>query len=288
MAIAQVNETSSNERKLFQGIGLVKVVAVNPTKKELEKFGIIPKDEPIYISEGDVKINGEVKKVKQIRITFWVELLEEGYEKTYIPVTYFLADVPVIGSKSGKYLAINKYGTPAYLTKEEIQTKNLADNMKWLLTDGLKPTVRGEVELVEFIKNWCNLKNVSKDTPENELSNCECYLEQIKDYFSNNISELKQCVKDKENGKLKLLFGVKTTDDNKLYQNVATRLPMKHWQSDLTSLDDKLKQLIEQGLYKDTNFGDLPYQFNEFKLTPSVIKDKKSSEDEFDKLWGAE
>ena len=86
----------------------------------------------------------------------------------------------------------------------------------------------GECDLIDFLKallcvedafNYVNGVWVKKENAAEYVFK----LEHIKDYFSGNFSELKEAIALRPNNKVKLLYGVRTTDEGKQYQAIATR-----------------------------------------------------------------
>ena len=96
---------------------------------------------------------------------------------------------------------------------------------------------------------------VMVDKPED----CEARLEGIADYFKGSFKELRDAIAMQPNNKVKVLFGVKTTDDNKQYQAVYTQMFLKNNITDYSKLDKDLQERQEAGAYKNTEFvvGDL-------------------------------
>ena len=52
------------------------------------------------------------------------------------------------------------------------------------------------------------------------ITMAEGNLSKVKDYFKNDLSELKDCIKLAPENRVLVAFGVRVTDDNKSYQTV--------------------------------------------------------------------
>ena len=95
--------------KRYIGVAPVTVLAVNPTKAELEKiYGITLENTPEYLST--VEVNG--KKVKQVRLDFIVKTVaEKCNEIDFISkVSFFINDSVRYNKDNTKIQVINKYG----------------------------------------------------------------------------------------------------------------------------------------------------------------------------------
>ena len=254
--------TEGGEFKRYIGVAPVRVLAVNPTKSEQEKLYNTTLDkDPEYV--GNVNVNG--KDVQNVRISFVVKTDEEkcGIDMT-TNVTFFLQNAPRMGSQSGKYQIIDKYGRTAWATEEDIKAKQIPvySNGKPANIDAdYRQAYVGEEELTNFIKNYLNIPNVQAYVDGKWVLNtkvdpkdCEARLENIEDYFKGNFKELNDIISYQPNNKVKVLFGVRTTDDNKQYQSVYTQMTLKNSVTDYSRLDADVQQRKEAGAYSTTCF----------------------------------
>jgi hypothetical protein len=159
MAIAAGKQTSEGEgfkKTLFTGITPLKVLCVNPDKKELEAiYGRELEKTPEYLSADE-------NNVKKVRFDFIVQTVPNdklGVDVEVVDkVSYFLEDKPNV-SQGGKFQVINLYGETTWATKEEIQAKKLPDNMSFYDTTGMRAAFKGEEELVNFLKQFLGIPN---------------------------------------------------------------------------------------------------------------------------------
>lgn len=266
--------TESGEFKRYIGVAPVKVLAVNPTKSEQEKLYNTTLDkDPEYV--GNVNVNG--KDVQNVRISFVVKTDEEkcGIDMT-TNVTFFLQNAPRMGSQSGKYQIIDKYGRTAWATEEDIKAKQIPvySNGKPANIDAdYRQAYVGEEELTNFIKNYLNIPNVQKYVDgewklvDNPLE-CEARLDKIADYFKGNFAELKSIISLQPNNKIKVMFGVRTSEDGKEYQAVYTRMTLKNGVSDYSRLDKDLQEAKQNGAYSTTEFSVCPIKEYKIEATP--------------------
>src|SRR5574344_92229 len=227
MAISKgkVADGQSVEIKRYKGFGTCKVLVVNPNKKQFtELMGYEPKEEPVYT--GTREING--KMVKTIRIVFIIRTIPEksnGVEITQ-QLVFNLADSPVIGSQKGSWQVIDEYGRSAWGKPDVVKAKGkIVYDSGYVanVTSNYRPARIGEVALTEFIKTYLRIEDpttYNSNTnsyvmkPVDELSDCECRLDEIGKYFDGNIQEIKDAIELQPNNVVRLLFGVNTYTDN--------------------------------------------------------------------------
>lgn len=260
MAFASgVESTEAVEIKRYIGVAPVSILAVNPTKKELEQiYNTTLEKEPEYLGEQDV----EGLKVKTVRIDFIVKTDAEkcGVEMvTKIP--FFLRDQHRYNSDKTKLQVIDLYGRTAWVTKEQFEKHEIPvySNGPANLDKNYRPLFVGEEELTKFIKTYLGIPNVMKyvnntwvlvDNPQD----CEARLDGIKNYFTGNYQELKTIIALQPNNKIKALFGVRTTDDNKQYQSVYTQMFLNNRVSDYSKLEKDVQERKQAGAYSTTEF----------------------------------
>ncbi len=275
-AFAQGNESKENIRKLYIGIAPVFVLAVNPNKEETEKLYNTELDEvPNYLSEAEVGPEGNKSKVSQARIDFVVKSDAEkcnGIEML-TRVTFFLNKAYRYNKDNTKVEVINKYGECTWLPVECIKSgAAIPDNMKWYDTSEMRPAYIGEAELTDFIKKYLNIPNKSFTNPKTKeikfipnLADAEARLDKIENYFKGDFTELKNVIKLQPNNRVKGMFGVRTTDDNKQYQAVYAQKFLKLNVTDYSKLDEEIQNRKAAGAYPTTEFSIEP--LHEYNVT---------------------
>lgn len=262
LAIGKTQEsTETQEFKKYVGVGSSFVVAVNPNKKALEEiFGREMANEPEYVVDTD---NG-----KEARITFVVKTDPaacNGIEMIN-RVMFTLRNAPAYNRDQTKVQVIDKFGNSTWADTEiakaggKILTAG-GNNAK--IADDYRMACVGETDLIDFLKpylcvgdafNYVNGSWVLKENTDDYVFG----LEHIKDYFSGDFSEIKEAIKLQPNNKVKLLYGVRTTDEGKQYQTVATRhgfvLPNYAGSRALARLESELSRAKDNGSYANTDF----------------------------------
>ena len=262
LAICKTKEsTESVEFKKYVGVGSSFVVAVNPTKKELEDiYGREMANDPEYVVSTD---NG-----KEARITFVVKTdpdVNNGIEMIN-RVMFTLRNTPAYNRDKTKVQVIDKFGNTTWANSEDAKAgkKLLSSNGNPLKIDGTyRMAAQGEPELVNFLKIYLGVEDafkyvngswVKKDDEENYVFG----LEKVKDYFNGDFSEIKEALALQPNNKVKLLYGVRTTDEGKQYQAVATRvnmvLPNYAGSKALARLEQELANAKSAGSFSNTDY----------------------------------
>lgn len=263
MAFSKGTEsTEGNIIKKYIGVAPVYVLAVNPNKEELEKlYNKELENGPEYISE--IEVGEDKHKVQNVRLDFIVKTDTEkcGGVEFLTKVTFFIRNEYRFNKDKSKVQVIDKYGITAWVTIEQAKNHEIPmyKNGPANIDKDYRPAYHGEEELTKFIKTYLGIPNVMKyvkdtwvmvDNPEE----CEARLEHISDYFNNDFKELKEVIALQPTNKVKVLFGVRTTDDNKQYQAVYNQMFLKNNITDYSKLDADVKERKDNGAYPTTDF----------------------------------
>lgn len=279
------NENTGGGFKRYVGVASVKVVAVNPTMEEWNKItgGSMTK-EPEYISTN-------TEGVKQARITL---LLQTDPKKTIgdidaiIPVTFWFRRLPIQGTQSGKYQIIDKYGRTAWATKEEVDAKKIPQyaNGPANIDADYRLVVQGEEAFTNFLKAHLNIPTFSYTNKQGVVVNhpnpseCEARLDGIKKIFEGDFSEIKAILAYQPDNYSKMLFGVKTTEDGKEYQDVFMECFLTNGNPNHARFAKALADFIKGGrhTYDNTYFGEMnpngeliTQDLHERVVTPTVF-----------------
>jgi hypothetical protein len=254
--------------KRYIGVASVFVLSVNPTKEELEKlYDRTLENAPEYI--GEVEVNGT--NVPQVRIDFIVKADPEKYLDSDNQPLNFVSKIPFYIRRAYRYnkdntkiQVIDKYGRTAWVTIEQAKAHEIpvySNGNPANIDKNYRPAYIGEEELIKFLIAYLNIPACQKYVNDkwvmndaDKLADSEALLEHIEDYFKGNISELKTIIGYQPNNKVKVLFGVKTTDDNKQYQTVYTRMFLRNGIYDYSKLDKDVKQTQESGALSTSDF----------------------------------
>ena len=283
MAVAKGRSTDTAEYKRYIGVAPVFINAVNPTKKELEGFYNTTIDnEPKYL--GEVEVND--KKIPNVRIDFIVTT-DETVVGTALrtKISFFIRNEYRYNRDRTKVQVIDKYGRTAWVTIEQAKNHEIPtySNGPANLDKDYRPLYYGEEQLTEFIRAYLGILPVMKYVDNTWVmrehpEEYEIRLDKIANYFKNDFSELKEIITYQPNNKVKVLFGVRTTDDNKMYQTVFTDMFLKNSNSDYTKLAKAVQERKDAGAYSTTDFEvcdlkEYVVKPTEIAETPSLVED---------------
>lgn len=280
MAFGKAQESKeAPEIKRYTGVGSVFVMGVNPTKAELEKIYDRELDkDPEYITEKDgvvsARIDFIIKTDAAAKCNNDIELLTK--------ISLFIRKEYRFNKDKTKVQVIDKYGRTAWVTKEQAQNHEIpvySNGKPANLDKDYRPAYVGEEDVTNFLKTFLGIPNPEKwvkneETGKREVvglvdnpQDCECRLENIEDYFKGKFNELKDAINMMPNNKVKVLFGVRTTDDNKQYQDVYTKMFLSNATSSYDKISKDLQDRKDNGSYPNTEFVVADLQEYEIKAT---------------------
>jgi hypothetical protein len=158
-----VKNGSIRETKEFGkvvGVFEANVIAINPTKDELETIYGPQEKDPEYVKEKEVKINedGDTMMVDSVRVDVYLSAkyrraVEEGDKIVYKPATsilkavFYLEDREKTNKDGSKRQYINTAGTTSWVEDE-------SDLKDWFITREYRVAKVGEDELFSFLRAW--------------------------------------------------------------------------------------------------------------------------------------
>lgn len=248
------------QAKRYTGVGTVKVIAVNPDKDELEKiYGRQIDSVPQYVTKNE-------DGTTTARVDFIVQANKEDNNGiSFITrATYFLRDNPIFTNDKSRLKVIDNYGNTSWVTEKQLQEQELHIDES-TLQKPFRPAMRGEEELIKFLRAWLFIPDLYKyDMPnkawilnpklDGHKEKAIVFIEKPKALFTGDFKELKAPLKEFGDNRLKLLFGVRTTDDNKMYQDFLKERPMKISVRTFDFLDKAVNDAQIGGRYSNTKF----------------------------------
>lgn len=252
--------TEAKEFPRYIGVGSSFVIGVNPTKKELDEIFGGDAPEPEYLVEGE---NG-----KEARIHFVVKTDPEQNNGVEIinRLMFTLRPAAAYNRDQTKGQVIDGYGNSTWANVEDIKAgkKLLSSEGKELKIDSkYRMACVGEADLVQFLKTYLGIPDAfnyvnGSWVKKTNADEGQFALENIKDYFKGDFSEIKEALALQPNNKVKLLYGVRTTDDGKQYQAIASRgdliLPNNAGTNSYARLEKNLANTKAAGSYSTTEF----------------------------------
>ena len=274
MAFASKASTGETKFKPLIGIAPVKVLAVNPSKEELEKiYGTAQTNDPNYLG-----VNKETN-ARTARIDFILQTIPErcnGIE-AISKVSFFLEKSNIVGSQSGKIQVIDKYGQNAWATKEELANHTIPQytNGPANIDKNYWPAYVGQIQLLDFLRALMGVENArnyqnGEWVANKNLANCESVLEKIDNYFQGDFSELREIINLQPNNVVRTLWGIRDKD-GKEYQTVYNEYFQKAGATTSTGFEKHVNNRKAAGAYPTTTFEFC--NLREYKVTPTDMED---------------
>lgn len=267
MAFAKGKESSEEAIiKRYLGIAPVTILSVNPKKEELEKiYNTTIDNEPEYLG---VTKEGQ----KQIRLDFIVKTVKEKCEGVELTskVTFFITDEYRGNKDNTKVQVIDKYGRTAWVTLEQAKNHEIPmySNGPANLDKDYRPCYIGEEDLTNFIQAYLNIPNVMDYVKKawvmsKNPSESESRLDKIEDYFKGNISELQEIIKLQPTNKVKVMFGIRSTEDGRQFQTIYSQKVFKNNVTNYSKLQEEINDRKAAGALSTTEFSIKPlHEYN--------------------------
>lgn len=198
MALKGTEKEQKNYSK-YVGLFNANIIAVNPTRTELEKLlsTKIEKD-PEYTG------NDSDTVAKKVTLSFW---LKEETKGNLFNVRFNMQDTAVV-AKSGKKQWIDNIGNTSYADSKEQVPSFIQETGR-----PIRQAMKGEELLYKFLRAWLN------DLNYQDLST-ELVLDDWKALMKGNVSELKAAIDGYASKTVGALATVRTAEDGKEYQGV--------------------------------------------------------------------
>lgn len=213
--------------KKYIGVASVNIVAINPNNEKLRQYGWnIPADAPDPEYVKTIEKDGKQQKMTRIRFLVQIQDLEDK------PVTYmdflckpeFSQNNPA-DDKPKKWKIIDAYGRTAWGTKEEIEGKRIPQYAKGPanISTPYKICHPGEEEIIKFLYKYLNITPLQvydkvRGTWMNSKNPGRLTIDDWKAVCEGNVKELAYYASQQPSNCVKVVFGVQTTPDNKIYQ----------------------------------------------------------------------
>lgn len=262
MAFSKGEESrEASNAKRYIGVASVNVIGICPNKAELEGiFNTQLEQEPAYTGTADS--NG--KQVEFARVDVVLKTVPEnnnGVEATS-RMALFVRKAYRFNRDNTKVQVIDKYGRTAWVTQDELKTHAIPVYKNGLaanLDADYRPCYQGEEELTEFFKAFLNIPNCmsykdKKWVMADNLDVCEARFDNLDKLFKGDFSEIKAAWENQKNNKVKVLYGIRTAQDGRQFQNFYTRMFLKNGQSQYERLEADVKATQEAGGMSTSTF----------------------------------
>ena len=204
----------------YIGVASVHVLAINPNNAKLRSYGWqIPEgaEEPKYVTH-----DNEGRKSARVRLLVQIQDLDE---KPVISLDFWVRPDVMFNKDNTKCKIIDSFGRTAYGTKTEVQSHQIPQysNGPANISSDYKPCHVGEEELVAFLMKYLNVTPLqifdrAKKTWIPTKSPGRLTFDNWKALCDGDVSEVAQMIALQPDNRVKVILGIRTTDDNKSYQ----------------------------------------------------------------------
>lgn len=291
MAFAETRD-SENERKIrrFIGIDSVRVVAVNPDRLMWNTLFKTSMDDDIeYVKETVLEdpITGQAERIQTARIVFIVEPQAETAKGELLTVNFTLRNQKRISSKKDKVQVIDRFGRMAWIPISDMQNHSIPQyaNGPAKLDPDYRPALFGEEELIGFVRRYLNIPSMDVyniDSRRWEINpcpeRCEGRFDRLQDIFRGDFSEITSLIEMRPQNRIKVLFGVRTSEDNRQYQVTYNRLFLSPGTTNYVRLQKEVTESQEKGGWKNTEF--IFSDLQEYTIQPTGLDRKPEPAEE--------
>ena len=314
ITVGKTVEQKGGDFKRYVGLGQSKVIALNPTKKQLEEiYGREIQNDPEYYGTDDET------GTKWARFDFVVKTDPEfnnGIELISHAV-FTLRNEMYANKDNTKVRVIDSYGNSIWMDIDSakaktVPTSNSGGSVK--MSD-YRIALRGEPELIDFLRNYFSLPDafeyangtwsLKKLKHQSELTKEEAEKDDIltfescmmafdksdfEKFFKGDVSDLANAInsrKDTENLAVTLLYGVRTTDEGKQYQTVCTgydlTLRKNAGSKAIARLEKQLANAKQSGLYSAVDYR--VQELQEYTVEPTNLEKPQEESSVGDMPW---
>ena len=301
ITVGKTVEQKGGDFKRYVGLAQSEVVALNPTKKQLEEiYGREIQNEPEYFGTDDET------GTKWARLDFVVKTdpeLNNGIELISHAV-FTLRNEMYANKDSSKVRIIDSYGNSVWMDTDAAKAKTVPTSNSGgsIKMSDYRIALRGEPELIDFLRNYFSLPDafeyangtwsLKKLKHQNELTKEEAEKEDLltfescmmaldksdfEKFFKGDVSELRDAIEGRkatEKLAATLLYGVRTTEDGKQYQTVCTGYDLTLRKNAnakaIARLEKQLANAKQGGLY-----GSIDYrvqELQEYSVEPTNLE----------------
>lgn len=253
---SQSSEASASFDR-YIGVTKAKVLAVNPTEAELSSiYGRDVKVAP-YVNT----VDREGKKVAQARIDFILLFNAPDEKPVTTKLTFFITNEFQYNSDKTKVKCIDRFGRTAWASVAVAKAGEpiMYANGPADIDTKYRPLYRGEENVEMFIRKYLCIPDVRYfDNKSGEWKlrentvDCEGVLDKVADLFSEKFAELKDILTLAPENEVRVMLGIRNTDDNRQFQAVYDR-----WFETARAREDSAIKRFEKSLSEEKANGAL-------------------------------
>lgn len=252
-----VVDSGVKERKLYLGIENFTATHVNPTKAELTAMGMTVQDEPEYVQKVKRDFGDGEKEYDAVNIRIFLTN-NDPTNLIRTQVSYQIVRTTHLSS-TNKFKVINKYGGSTWIEESHLTAGTLPSNMQWYVNEGTKKALRGEDNLVAFIKAYRNLPNISLQSTADVKSKGIAQFDDTDwdKMFKGDFTDIRAAILGAgTDGKVGFLLGIKHLEDKNV-QTLYKQSPLKRYIKKTGKADyliSEVENAQNNGAYTDVSF----------------------------------
>ena len=264
----------------YIGVASIKILAVNPDNNKLRALGwTVPEDaaEPNYVSTVTLD-DGTTRTRTRVRFMAQIQELED---KPIIALDYWIRPEPWMNKERNKCQIIDQYGRTAWGTQDEIRNNKIPEYASGPAKISLPyaPSHKGQEELIKLLMKYlcCTpfeyFDSKSKTWKKNDKPGT-LTIDNWKALCAGDARELVSYIALQPDNLLKVILGVTTTEDNRVYQTfintdyLANNSRMNNGIYD--TADKIINRVKEDGYHDNCQFSAAPVTV--FTMTPTVVE----------------
>lgn len=280
--------------KKYIGVASIGVLALNPDNEKLRKFGwSIPEgaEEPKYVT-----VDSEGKKSARVRFLVQIQDLEE---KPIIALDFWIRNDVQFNKDKTKCKIIDRFGRTAYGTKEEVQGKKIPQyaNGPAQIDSNYKYCHVGEEELVSFLMKLLNITPLSvfnriKQEYVPTTNPGSLTIDHWDWLMAGKMDELAEYVALQPDNRVKVVLGIRNTDDNRSYQTFLSGAFFSNGSfvdkmtGEYTAARKAIDRWLEYHTNGTTNFSATPVK--EWTVSATVVEDTVEEDEDMPEFPSAE
>ena len=273
--------------KRYVGLGASKVLAVNPTKAELEKiYGRELENEPNYIIEQNDQ--------KGVCVDIIVQTVPEDCNGVEMinHARFNLYPTKWTNKDGSKVRVIDDYGNSQWMLTEDADMHKkclTSDGNPQKIDDKDRICFRGEADIIDFLRKFLfNKDSFSMPngvwTKKDDADDVLIGFENPSKLFKGDVSEIKELIALQPNNKIKLLYGVRKSEgeDGKVRfrQAVCTAYDLMARNnvttSGLNKLEKDLNSAKNSGMYSNVDYK--VQELQEWDVEPTNLEKAPAAE----------
>ena len=211
--------------KKYIGVASVNVLAVNPNNEKLRQYGwsiAEDADEPVYVT---TRTDESGKQIKSARVRFLVQI-QDLEDKPVISLDFWCRPDLAINKTGDKCQIIDAFGRTAWGTADEVKGHKIPvykNGQQANISVPYKPCHPGEDNLVSFLFKYLNITPLqifdrNKQTWVDTKNPGKLTIDRWNDICAGNVNELAEYLSMQPKNCVKVVLGIRQTEDNKTYQ----------------------------------------------------------------------